>query len=150
MLKLITISGFFRVYTFKYKIENFQAFASTGHLGSLQRSPRPLVVTFICSWIPPPLREKWTPWQFSKQISKLFFQLSVQVNSLLDQTEEERKTFLEGARRGATLWDYSQEYLVVISDEKVSPFVKFEIIPPSFVFYQTPLETSTARHGVLR
>ena len=31
---------------------------------------------------------------------------------------------------GATLWDYSQEHLVVIKDEKVSPFVKFEIILP--------------------
>ena len=30
----------------------------------------------------------------SKQISKLFFQRNVQVYSLLDQTEEERKMFL--------------------------------------------------------
>ena len=38
------------------------------------------------------------------------------------------KPFLEGARREATLWDYPQEHLVVIRDEKVSPFEKFEII----------------------
>ena len=37
-----------------------------------------------------------TPWQFSKQISKLSFQLSFQIYSLLAQTEGERKTFLDG------------------------------------------------------
>ena len=37
--------------------------------------------------------EKGTHWQLSKQISKLFFQMSVQVYSLLGQTEEERRTF---------------------------------------------------------
>ena len=34
-----------------------------------------------------------TPWQFSKQISKLSFHLSFQIYSLLAQTEGERKTF---------------------------------------------------------
>ena len=34
-----------------------------------------------------------TPWQFSKQISKLSFQLSFQIYSLLAETEEETKTF---------------------------------------------------------
>ena len=37
--------------------------------------------------------EQRTPWQFSKQISKLFFQLSFQIYSLLAQTERERKAF---------------------------------------------------------
>ena len=37
--------------------------------------------------------------------------------------------FLESARRrGAALWNYPQEHLVVIIEEKVCPFVKFEII----------------------
>ena len=37
--------------------------------------------------------------------------------------------FWEGARRGgATLWDYLQEHLVVIKEEKACPFVKLEII----------------------
>ena len=44
---------------------------------------------------------------------------------------------------------YPQEHLVVMRNEKVSPFVKFEIIQPSFVFYETPLQISTAGHGVL-
>ena len=36
--------------------------------------------------------------------------------------------FLEVARKGTALWDYPQEHLVVIKDEKVCPFGKFEII----------------------
>ena len=55
--------------------------------------------------------------------------MSDQVYSLLGQTEEERKAFLEDARRGATLWDY-QEHLVIMRDGKVCSFVKFEIILP--------------------
>ena len=99
--------------------------------------------------------------------------MSVQVNSLLGQTEGERNDFFagftaqkmkfsikdffvkcdqirsfmrifftftkenlngklyflcSGSRKGATLWDYLQEYLVVMRDNKVSPFVKFELI----------------------
>ena len=57
-------------------------------------------------------------------------QLSVQVYTLLDQTEEEGKTFLGGARSWAALWDYPQEHLVFIRGEKVCPLVKFEIIIP--------------------
>ena len=40
------------------------------------------------------------------------------------------RPFLGGARRGVVLWDYSQEHLVVIKDEKICPFVKFEMILP--------------------
>ena len=41
------------------------------------------------------------------------------------------RSFLEGARRTrAALWDYPQEQLVVIGDEKVCTFMKFEIIVP--------------------
>ena len=57
-------------------------------------------------------------------------QLSVQVYTFLDQTEEEGKTFLGGARSWAALWDYPQEHLVFIRGEKVCPLVKFEIIIP--------------------
>ena len=35
---------------------------------------------------------------------------------------------MEGAKRGTTLLDYPQEHLVVMREEKVSPFVKFEIM----------------------
>ena len=41
----------------------------------------------FCLW------KQGTPWQFPKQISKLSFQLSFQIYSLLAQTVEERKAF---------------------------------------------------------
>ena len=46
------------------------------------------------------LWEQGTPWQFSKQISKLSFQLSVQIYSLLGQTEGESKVFFAGCKKG--------------------------------------------------
>ena len=60
------------------------------------------------------------------------FQLRVRIYSLLGQTEGEMKA--EGCKRGATLGDCPQEHLLVIRDEKVSPFVKFEIILPLLCF----------------
>ena len=51
----------------------------------------------------PTLWEQGASWQFSKQISKFSFHLTVQVYSLLGQTEEERKAVLEGGRREAAL-----------------------------------------------
>ena len=53
------------------------------------------------------------------------------------------RPFLRGARREAALWDYPQKFLVVIRDEKVSLFVKFEIILPLLCFLLDPL---TNRH----
>ena len=47
--------------------------------------------------------------------------------------------FWKGARRGTTLRDYHQENLVDIRNEKVSPFVKFEIILPLLFFSLNPL-----------
>ena len=49
------------------------------------------------------------------------------------------RSFLKGARRGTTLWDYPQEHLVVIRDEKISPFAKFEIRLSLFCFLLDPL-----------
>ena len=65
-----------------------------------------------------PIPNKPSP--FSKQISKFFFQLRVQVYFLLGQTGGERKAFLEGARRRAWFRDYLQEHLVVIRDDPVT------------------------------
>ena len=53
--------------------------------------------------------------------------------------------FLEGARKVATLWEYSQEHLAVMRDEKVSPFVKFEIILPLLCFLLDPLTNKHCR-----
>ena len=48
------------------------------------------ILFLFCLW------EQGTPWQFPKQISKLSFQLSFQIYSLLGRTKGERKTFLDG------------------------------------------------------
>ena len=69
--------------------------------------------------------EKGTKWQFSKQISNFSFQLSFQRYFLLAQTEGKKRPFLEECKEG---------HLVDIRDEKVSPFVKFEIILPHHCF----------------
>ena len=50
-----------------------------------------------------------------------------------------RRPFLNGARRVALLWDYPQEHLVVLKDEEVCPFGKFEIILPQFCCLSDPL-----------
>ena len=42
-----------------------------------------------------PAWEQRIPWQLSKQTSKLFFQMSVQVYSVPDQAEGRRKAFLK-------------------------------------------------------
>ena len=86
-----------------------------------------------------------TPWQFSKQISKLSFQLSVQIYSLLGQTEGERKTFFGGCKRGEHIVILHQEHLVVTRDEKLFPFVKFEIILPLLCFLPNPLTNKHCR-----
>ena len=86
------------------------------------------------------------PGNFQKQISKLPFQLSVQVYSLLGQTEGERKVFSGGCKKkGAALWDYPQEHFVVIRNEKVYPFVKFEIIVPFLCCLLDPLKNKHDR-----
>ena len=92
-----------------------------------------ITLFLLCLW------GQRTPWKFSKQISKFSFQLSVQICSLFGQTEAERNVFFGGCKKGSTLWDYTQEPLAVIRDEKVSPSVKFEIILPLVCFLLDPL-----------
>ena len=53
-----------------------------------------IILFLLCHW------EQRTPWQFSKQISKLYFQLSFQIYSLLTQTERERKAFFGRVQEG--------------------------------------------------
>ena len=56
------------------------------------------------------------------------------------------RSFLEGARRTrAALWVYPQEQLVVIRDEKVCAFVKFEIIVPLLFYLLDPLTNKHCR-----
>ena len=52
-----------------------------------------IILLLLCLW------KYGTPWQLSKQISKLFFQMSVQVYSLLDQTEVRGGPFVGGSKK---------------------------------------------------
>ena len=90
-----------------------------------------IILFLLCLW------EQGTPWEFSKQISKLSFQLSVQIYSLLVQTEGERKAFFGVCKKGDHIVRLSVRDF--IRDEKVSPFAKFEIILPLLCFLLDPL-----------
>ena len=86
-----------------------------------------IILFLLCLW------EQGASWQFSNKISKLSFQLSFQIYSFLAWTEGERKAFFwKGAKRETTVQDY---HLVDIRHEKVSLFMKFEIILPLLCFY---------------
>ena len=52
-----------------------------------------IILILLCLW------EQGSPQQFSKQISKLFFQLSFHIYSSLAQTEGERGHFWKGTTR---------------------------------------------------
>ena len=84
----------------------------------------------------------------NKSVNSSFNGVSIHIYSLLAQTEEERKAFfggLEGAERETTLCHYPQEHLVVMTDEKVSPFVKLEIILHLLCFLLDPLINKPCR-----
>ena len=87
-----------------------------------------IILFLLCLW------EQGTPWEFLKQISKLPFQLNFPIYSLLAQTEGEGKAFFGRVQEGGTTLQDPQEHLVHIRDEKVSSFVKFEIILPLLCF----------------
>ena len=78
-----------------------------------------IILFLLCQW------EQGAPWQFSKQIGKLSFQLSFQIYSLLAQTEGERKAFFLRVQEGGP---HCKIIILLIQDMKASPFVKFEII----------------------
>ena len=52
-----------------------------------------VILFLLCLW------EKETPGQFSKEVSKLSFNLSDQVYSLLGQTEEKMRAFSGGCKK---------------------------------------------------
>ena len=70
----------------------------------------------------------------NKSVSSAFHWVSRYI-LFLAKLKKRGKTSLEGPRRAATLRYYCQEHFVEIRDEKVSPFVKFEIILPLLSFY---------------
>ena len=80
----------------------------------------------------------------NKSVSSAFNWVSRYI-LFLTKLKGRARSFLEGSREGATLWDYPQEHLVVIRDEKVSPFVKFEKILPLLCFLLDPLTNKHCR-----
>ena len=79
--------------------------------------------------------------QFKKQISKISFQLSVQVCSLLGKSEGEKKTFLGGCKKGAggQIMRFHPRVLDCHKRWTISPFLKLEIILPLLCFLLDPL-----------
>ena len=82
-----------------------------------------IILFLLCLW------GLGTPWQVSKQISKLFFKQRPGIFSSWRNWRGEEGLFLESARRETASYDYPQKHLVFTRDKKVSPFVKFKIIP---------------------
>ena len=81
-----------------------------------------IILFLFCLW------EQGTPWEFSKQISKLSFQLSSRYILFLPKLKGEKKTFLDGGCKKG-------DHIVRLSPRAlVSPFVKFEIILPLHCF----------------
>ena len=80
---------------------------------------------------------------FQKKSVSCRFSLVSRYILFLAKLKGRGRPFLEGARRRTTLWDYLQGHLAVTRDEKVSPFVKFEIILPLLCFL---LHSLTNKH----
>ena len=100
-----------------------------------------IILFLLCLW------EQGTPWQFSKQISKLSFQLSFQIYCLIAQIEGERKAFYGGCKKEDHIVILSpRAFLVVMRDEKVFPFVKVEIILLLLCFLPNSLTNKHCRH----
>ena len=98
-----------------------------------------IILFLLCLW------KQGTLWKFSKKISKLSFQLSVQIYSLLGQTQDEMEAFFGGYKKEGHIVRLFPEDLAVIREEKVSPFVKFEIILPLLCFILDPLTNKHCR-----
>ena len=63
----------------------------------------------------------------NKWVSSAFNRVSRYI-LFLAKLRDKRRPFIEGPKREVTLWDFPKEYLVVIREKKVTPFVKLEII----------------------
>ena len=82
----------------EWKSIDFSPKLSLTCVGIMLTIIKELIILFLlCLW------EQGTPWQFSKQITKLSSQFSVQVYSLLGQTEEEWRAFYGGCKKGVPI-----------------------------------------------
>ena len=105
------------------------------HMGVILTIMKVLIILFLLCQ-----EEQGTPWQYSKQISKISFQLSFRIYTLLAQPNLRGKKDIswKGARRGTTLWDYPQEHLVVIRDKKSLCFCEIWNNPSPALFFIRP------------
>ena len=78
----------------------------------------------------------------NKSVSSSFNWVSIYI-LFLAKLKGRGRIFLKGTKKGSTFWNYSQEHLVVIRDEKVFPLVKFKIIVSLLCFL---LDSLTNRH----
>ena len=90
-----------------------------------------------------------TPWQFSKQISKLSFPLSSRYFLFLPKLKgKERPSLDGGCKKGDHIVRLSPRALVCHEGWKSLSFCEIWNNPtPPLCFYQTPLQISTARYG---
>ena len=95
---------------------------------------------------PIPAREKH-PDNFQNKLVGSAFNWVSRYILFLAKLNGRGRPLLEGPRRGTALWDYPQEHLVVIRDEKVSPFVKFEKILPFLCFSLDPLTNKPSKEN---
>ena len=93
---------------------------------------------------PIPTHEKHPSNFQNKSVSSAFNWVSTYI-LFLAKLKKRGRPFLAGARRGATLWDYPQDHLAVIRDEKVFPFAKLEMILPLLCFLLDPLTNKFCR-----
>ena len=101
-----------------------------------------IIKVFIMVYHPIPTHENRKP---IFKINQLCFRLSVQVYSLFGQTQGEREAFFEGCNMGGHIVGLPPKALVCQRDEKVSPFVKFEIILPLLCFLLSSLTNKHCR-----
>ena len=64
--------------------------------------------------------------QGAKTNQKVIFQISAMYILYLAKMRERGRSFLKGARKGGTGWDYPKLHVAFHETKKVSPFVKFE------------------------
>ena len=99
----------------------------------------------------PACENKKQPSNFQNKSLSFVFSWVSRYILFLTKLKGRGRPLLEGPRRGVTLWDYPQEHLVIISDEKFSPFVKFEKNSTSPLFFIDPLTNKHCRtlHSVI-
>ena len=81
----------------------------------------------------------------NKLVTSPFNWVSRNIHFLAKLNGTGRSFLFGGSKKGAILWDYPQEHLVVIRDENFFSFVKFEIILALLCYLLDPLTNKHCR-----